>query len=107
MVVALISLTVQLGWKLFENVVLGGITTLFVKIVRKCCRKRNDEKYTLNLEVCTAIHGSNVCHLNPTCKHVKRIATSNRKAWKICDDCEQYLEQETERVLQWRLEDEV
>ena len=107
MVVALISLTVQLGCKLFENVVLGGITAVISRMIRKFCRKRNDEKYTLNLEFCTAIHGSNVCHLNPNCGHMKRIATSNRKAWKICDDCERYLEQETERVLQWRLEDEV
>ena len=107
MVVALISLTVELGLKLCENAVLGGITAAIAKLIKKFCRNRKNEESSLNLEICTAIHGSQVYHLNPSCGHVRRIATSNRKVWKICDDCEKYLAKETERVLQLRIEGEV
>ena len=83
MVVALISLTVQLGWNLFENVVLGGITAMLAKIAKKFRRKRRTGEDTMNIEIYTAVQGSRICHLRADCGHVKRMLSANKKAWQI------------------------
>ena len=106
MMVAMTSLTVQLGWKLFENVVLGFITSGMIKIYRKCKRQKNDDD-KIHLEIVTSAQGSSVCHLHANCGHVKRMSTANRKFWRTCDDCLKYLDKETDKALQARMDEEV
>ena len=68
----------------------------------KFCR-RGDEKDHIEIEVITAARGSDVCHLHE-CGHVRRIRKYNKKVWRICDECQRYLREETDRAFQARNE---
>ena len=96
MLVALISLTVQLGMKIFENVVLNMIMAGVVKIYKGFRKK--DEDGVIRLQIIMA-DGSDVCHLHAECSSVKRMLTRNRKELTICTECKRYLAKETNRAF--------
>ena len=48
------------------------------------------------IQVITTMSGGEVCHLH-NCDHVKKIRTGNTKIWRICTECERYLQRETDR----------
>ena len=106
LIVALISLTVQLIVKLFENVVLGCITNAMIKVWKKCCRLRNGNG-SIEIGFITARQGSEFIHLTDDCCHAKRVNEMNKKYWKVCSECNNYFVKKVERAFQVRLEDEV
>ena len=101
MLIAIISLLVQLGLAIMDKIVVRFMLKAMKAIWKKCKKRNNDDE--IEIQVITSMSGGEICHLH-NCEYAKKIHTTNKKVWRICTECKRYLQKETDRVFEARSE---